>query len=59
MGQKKRGCPVEKPLLEAAYSSVRDMGTFLRHYFFLYILDMNITLVSDPFPHRRGGSYGQ
>ena len=55
MGQKKRGCPVEKPLLEAAYSSVRDMGTFLRHYFFLYILDMNITLWFGEIPHTNGG----
>ncbi len=55
MGQKKRGCPVENPVSGAPYSPARDMGTYLRHYFFLYILDMNIILWTGAFLSRNGG----
>ena len=55
MGQKIRGCPVENPMSEAACSPVRDMGTSLLQYFFLFILDMNITLWFGEISHTNGG----
>ena len=55
MGQKMRGCPVENPLSGAAGLPARDMGTYLRHYFFLFILDMNIILGAGAIPWQNGG----
>ena len=59
MRQKNRVCLHQNPLSAKATLKLGDMETYLRHYFFLYILDMNITLVDGPLPCRRGGSYGQ
>jgi len=58
MRQKFRVCLHQNPFPAKAKPLLGDMETFPRHYFFLYILDMNITLVSDSFPHLRGGSNG-
>jgi hypothetical protein len=55
MGQKLRGCPVENLVSGAPCSLARDMGTYRRHYFFLFILDMNIILGAGAIPRQNGG----
>ena len=54
MGQKKDGCPHQKPFPGKAYPGVWDMGTFLCPYFFFFFLDVIITYWTSAIPHPKG-----
>ena len=50
-----RGCRHRKPASAKATYLHGDMATYLRPYFFLFILDMNIILGAGPIPRQNGG----
>ncbi len=55
MRQFLRGCRHRQAVSAKAIPLLGDMATLLRHYLFLYILDMNITLWFGEISHTNGG----